>query len=236
MALPFSIDTPIKEIVQIIPRSTDIFKHHSIDFCCGGNKPLKEALSNREVSEEEIMGLLVQLHHSSSASSSEQDWSTGKLSDLIDHIIKHHHNYLKEELPQLSQLLTRVRTVHGDNNPELIEIHRLFHTLKTDLEDHTEKEEKIVFPTIRQLEQSNNADDALPTYDKIIELEKEHAGAGDILTKLRTLSSNYHPPEGACTTYLVSFRRLKALQEDLFDHIHLENNILFPRFEEALNK
>lgn len=144
-------------------------------------------------------------------------------------MIHKHHRYLNEELPQLSPYVTKVLRVHGADQPHLAKIHKLFHELKMELEQHLIKEETEDFPLILEFEK-NPTDENYAKLRKVVdELENEHNHAGNIIKELRKVTNDFTPPEGACGTYRLVYNRLEALESDLFEHIHLENNILFPR-------
>ncbi|QDX94587.1 iron-sulfur cluster repair di-iron protein [Brevibacillus laterosporus] len=226
----FTETSIIGDIVTKFPKASDLFKLYRIDFCCGGNRPLIDAINERNLSTEEVITNLNTLYHETKLlNESEIDWKTASYSELIDYIINKHHRYLNEELPQLSPYVTKVLRVHGSEQPHLAKIHKLFHELKTELEQHLIKEETEDFPLILAFEQ-NSTDEIYTKLRKVVEaLESEHSHAGDIIKELRTITNDFTPPKGACGTYRLVYQRLEALESDLFQHIHLENNVLFPR-------
>ncbi|WP_242220909.1 iron-sulfur cluster repair di-iron protein [Bacillus cereus group sp. BfR-BA-01380] len=226
----FTETSVIGDIVTKFPKASDLFKSYRIDFCCGGNRPLIDAIHERNLSVEEVITNLNTLYHETKVlNESKIDWTTANYSEFIDYIVNKHHRYLNEELPQLSPYVTKVLRVHGANQPHLAQIHKLFHELKTELEQHIIKEETVDFPLILAFEQ-NPTDENYAKLSKVVEqLESEHSHAGDIIKELRNITNDFTPPEGACGTYRLVYQRLAALESDLFQHIHLENNILFPR-------
>ncbi|MGG2093430.1 iron-sulfur cluster repair di-iron protein [Bacillus sp. S13(2024)] len=226
----FTETSVIGEIVTKFPKASDFFKSYRIDFCCGGNRPLIDAINERNLSAEEVLTKLNTLYHETKRlNESEIDWKTASYSELIDYVVNKHHHYLNEELPLLSPYVTKVLRVHGAGQPHLAQIHKLFHELKTELEQHLIKEETEDFPLILAFEQ-NPSDENYTKLRKVVdELENEHIQAGNIIKELREITNDFTPPAGACGTYRLVYQRLEALESDLFQHIHLENNILFPR-------
>ncbi|WP_020060473.1 iron-sulfur cluster repair di-iron protein [Bacillus sp. 123MFChir2] len=226
----FTETSVIGDIVTKFPKASDLFKSYRIDFCCGGNRPLIDAIHERNLSVEEVITKLNTLYHETKAlNESKIDWTIASYSELINYIVNKHHRYLNEELPQLSPYVTKVFRVHGSKQPHLAQIHKLFNELKTELEQHIIKEETEDFPLILAFEQ-NPTDENYTKLRKVVEqLESEHSHAGDIIKELRNITNDFTPPEGACGTYRLVYQRLASLESDLFQHIHLENNILFPR-------
>ncbi|MGG0188052.1 iron-sulfur cluster repair di-iron protein [Bacillus rhizoplanae] len=226
----FTETSVIGDIVTQFPKASDLFKSYRIDFCCGGNKQLIDAINERNLSAEEVITNLNTLYYETKLlNEAAIDWTIASYSELIDYIVNKHHRYLNEELPQLSPYVTKVLRVHGSEQPHLAKIHKLFHELKTELEQHLIKEETEDFPLILAFEQ-NPTDENYTKLRKVVEeLESEHSHAGNIIKELRNITNDFTPPEGACGTYRLVYQRLAALESDLFQHIHLENNILFPR-------
>ncbi|EEM08805.1 iron-sulfur cluster repair di-iron protein [Bacillus pseudomycoides] len=226
----FTEDSVIGDIVTQFPKASDLFKSYRIDFCCGGNRPIIDAINERNLSSEEILTKLNTLYHETKQlNESEIDWKTTSYSELIDYIVNKHHRYLNEELPLLSPYVTKVLRVHGAGQPHLAQIHKLFHELKTELEQHLIKEETEDFPLILAFEQNPTDENYMKLRKVVDELENEHNHAGDIIKELRKVTNDFTPPVGACGTYRLVYQRLEALESDLFEHIHLENNVLFPR-------
>lgn len=226
----FTETSIIGEIVTKFPKASDLFKSYRIDFCCGGNRPLIDAVHERNLPAEEVLAHLNALYHETTLlNETKIDWETASYRELIDHIVNKHHRYLNEELPQLSPYVTKVLRVHGAGQPHLARIHKLFHELKTELEQHLIKEETEDFPLILAFEQNPTDEHFIKLHKVVEELESEHSDAGDMMKELRDITNDFTPPEGACGTYRLVYQRLEALESDLFQHIHLENNILFPR-------
>lgn len=224
----FTAQSTVGEIVAMFPKASDLFKTYKIDFCCGGNRPLAEALAEKNVPVEDILQKL-QTMYQQSLEKVEKNWLEASYTELIDHIIQKHHRFLMEELPQLSPYVTKVLRVHGPEQPHLVQVHKLFNELKTELEQHLMKEETKAFPLIIQFEQHPTKENEQAMKQVIEELVAEHDTAGDIIKEIRQITNDFTPPFDACGTYRLVYNRLEALEEDLFTHIHLENNILFPR-------
>lgn len=227
----FTPDALVRDIVLQFPKAADYFKAKRIDFCCGGAKPLAEAAAERGLDQEIIIGDLNKLFEEYPVPQEEIAWNTAPSEELIDHIINKHHRYLREELPLISQNVTKVYRVHGGDSPHLEELYNLFNTLKEELLTHTAKEEEDEFPKLLTYD-ANPSEEALTALrESLVELESEHDGAGDILRKMRSITDDFTPPAHACTTYRLTYARLEELESMTFEHVHLENNILFPRFQ-----
>lgn len=230
MTLPFSNTTTVRDIVNQIPKTSDVFKKYRIDFCCGGNTPLNTAVSQSSVSLDIIMQELAEVYEKHDQGDNMEIWINSSSEEMIRHIINHYHLPLREELQALSPYVTKIARVHGERHPELIKVYELFNELKKELTEHTLKEEAESFPLILELEKNPAAENRSEIIQAIKELEKEHDHAGTILKELRDITDDYHLPYDACGTYTLVFRRLETLESDTFMHVHLENNILFPRY------
>ncbi len=217
-------DTPVGQLATEFPLATRVFHRHGIDYCCGGGRPLNEACAKRGLNTETV---LAEIHAELDVPAvPAQRWDQAPLEDLIDHILVTYHQPLNEELPRLMLMSAKVLQVHGDKDPEtLSELNSVFLALKDELEQHMQKEEQILFPMIRQ------GQGAMAS-DPISVMEHEHASAGAALERLNELTKGYEVPEHACNTWRALWHGLAALEKSLHQHIHLENNILFPR---ALN-
>lgn len=226
----FRITQNIGEIVAALPEAGRIFRQYGIDFCCGGNWPLSKAINEQNLNGEEILNRLdAAFYGAQAAKTAGIDFRSVSLTKLTEHIVDTHHVYLKEALPELGELTTRILRVHGGRHEELLKIHKLFHTLKTDLEQHLFKEEEILFPFIREYETNPSVELKTRIAGIIKEMENEHESAGEILKELRTVSGQYSVPADGCSTFTLAFQKLQEIEADLFQHIHLENNILFRR-------
>jgi regulator of cell morphogenesis and NO signaling len=230
MTFPFSNTTTVRDIVNQIPKTSDVFKKYRIDFCCGGNTPLENAASQSSVHLDELMQDLTEVYEKSDQSDNMEVWLNSTSEEIIDHIIKRYHLPLREELSALSPYVTKISRVHGERHPELLKVNELFYELKKELTEHTLKEEAESFPHILTLDKQPDIENRSEIIEAIKELEKEHDHAGDILKELRTITADYELPHDACGTYTLVFKRLEELESDTFMHVHLENNILFPRY------
>jgi regulator of cell morphogenesis and NO signaling len=230
ITFPFSTNTLVRDIVNELPKTSDVFKKFRIDFCCGGNIPLSEAIAANGINEEALMEeLRVVFEKYSAAETDLEVWTKSDSTTIIDHVINHYHRTSEEELSLLSPYVTKVSRVHGDSHPELLKVHELFYEFKKELMEHMAKEEAVVFPLIKQLADGTveNREEAI---NMIVELETEHDHAGEILRQIRSVTSDYTLPLDACGTYRLVYKRLEDLEGLTFMHVHLENNILFPRY------
>ncbi|WP_335618206.1 hemerythrin domain-containing protein [Clostridium saccharobutylicum] len=167
--------------------------------------------------------------------SEDRNWVEAPLDELVDQIVNVHHAYLYENLPKISELTTKILRVHGEKHPELSRVHKLFHTVKMELEAHLIEEETIQYPAINAYLRSNSEADLDKAINIINQLQDEHIGAGNILKELREVTNDYDLPSNACTTYRLTYSKLQEMEADIFKHIHLESNILFPRLYELKN-
>lgn len=219
----------IGEIVAQDFRTAGVFKRFGIDFCCGGKRPLQEACEEKGIDTAAVEQALAMLQQQSSAlQTSYQDWSADF---LADYIVNRHHAYVRKAIPEITAFAEKVARVHGKRHPETLEIFYNWKALATELDSHLLKEENILFPYIKRL--ANNQENSTPPFgtveNPIRMMESEHEDAGELMRNIRTLSSDFTPPEDACTTYRVLFSFLAEFETDLHEHIHLENNILFPK-------
>jgi regulator of cell morphogenesis and NO signaling len=227
--------TTVKELALANPDATRVFEKFGIDYCCGGGHTLLDACQRASLSLDEVVRSLEQETQAASARSPMRDWRGELLADLAAFIIDRHHFFTKQELARLEPLLDKVCARHGANHPELDEVKRLFQHLKLDLSPHMLKEEQILFPYIARMEATISEGRAIPrppfgtVQNPVRMMMAEHDTAGDLLRELRRVTSGYTPPEDACASYQTLCQSLEALEADLHQHIHLENNILFPR-------
>ena len=219
----------LAQIVNENHKAANIFEKYNLDFCCKGNRSLQLACEEKSLPAETIAEELNLVFNNDESSVIDP----GKLSltALADHIVSRHHDHTRQELPQIFYYLQKVSSRHGDRHSELYEIFDKFLQLRDEMEMHMQKEEQVLFPRIKELENAveNNQKCAASIQIPIGVMGDEHENAGNLLKEIRNLSNNYNPPPDACTTYRLSFSALQALEEDLHQHMHLENNILFPR-------
>jgi regulator of cell morphogenesis and NO signaling len=220
--------TSIGEIAAVLPSSVRVFQRHDIDFCCGGKRTLRAACDERHLSFE----ALVEAIESSAVDLAEtRDWTIAPLDELIDHIVAAYHTPLKEELPRLQAMAAKVARVHGAKAEYLRRIHEIVDLIATDLLEHMRKEELALFPAMRTLT-SNEITNSGWLSAPISVMEHEHDHAGGLLAELRQLTEAYAPPQWACATFRALYHGLAELEASMHLHVHLENNVLFPR---ALN-
>jgi len=223
----------VGKIAAATPGATREFEKLGIDYCCGGSRTLAQACIDADLS---VDGVLARLEQSALAKPAvDQDWQAAPLSDLIAHIASTHHAFVRSESPRIEELAAKVAKVHGKNHPELQEVRVEFFALAEELRVHLMKEEQILFPYVLRMEESFLAGEPAPpamfgtVANPIRMMMQEHDGAGEALRKLRAITSDYKVPEDACISYRTLFLALQEFEADLHQHIHLENNILFPR-------
>lgn len=228
----FKSEIKIGNLVAEFPKSADILKEYKVDFCCGGDRPLIEAIKEQNIDEQEIMNKINGIYDEYiKKQDKDKDWQTSAYSELVEHIVNTHHAYIQSVSPKIAEFTAKILRVHGAHHPELAEVHRLFSNLKTELELHLIKEESIEFPAIIEFEKNPNKENLENAVKIITELEAEHDGAGDIVKELRKVTKDYKVPDDGCNSYRLTYKMLEEFESDLFQHIHLENNILFPRMQ-----
>ncbi|KHL96452.1 ScdA [Paenibacillus sp. IHB B 3415] len=227
----FTSEAMVRDIVLQFPKAADYFKAKRIDFCCGGAKPLAEAAAEKGLDPEAMIHDLNKLQEEHPVLEEDTAWNEASSEELVNYIVNKHHRYLREELPLISQNVTKVFRVHGEDSPHLGEMHRLFNLLREDLLQHTAKEEESEFPKMLAYTQNPTEEGLSELRGLLHNLEAEHDGAGEILRELRRVTNDYTPPAHACTTYRLTYARLEELEGMTFEHVHLENNILFLRYQ-----
>lgn len=227
--------TTLGEIAACVPEATQIFEDFGIDYCCGGKKSLEEACASCKISAQEVLHLIRSSQTAKEEAGQTHDWAHESLASLIAHIKGTHHKHTRAEIARITPMLRKVLSVHGTNHPELRRIHSEFEALASELLDHMIDEEIVLFPYITRMEEcAQRKQTAEPSglsslRGPVATLVFQHDSAGDKLRAIRQASGNYRVPEDACMTYRSVFRALADLEADLHQHIHLENNILFPR-------
>lgn len=231
----------VREIALEMPLTTKVFENHKIDFCCGGNRLFLEACKTAGADAEDVLRELNA--YLESPAETELDWvKTASLNKLIDYIVDKHHTYTRDEIEHLSPLMAKVAGKHGAHHPELYALENLFSDLCADLSPHLMKEEQILFPYIKELEDFKTKQSKVPAScfgtvkNPVGMMMREHDTAGEILRQMRFVSNDYEIPEGACPSYTALLVRLEAFEKDLHQHIHLENNVLFPKAIELENE
>lgn len=219
----------VAEIVTEDFKKAGVFKKHGIDFCCGGKKSLKDVCDLKQIDPEELIKELnIQNQDDEGIAPHFNEWS---LDRLVNYIIDVHHTYVNEQIPIIRSFTKKVQKVHGNTHPETKTIALLFEQIAQELEHHMQKEEQILFPYIKALSLGKNVE-TMPfgsIQNPIQMMENEHEGAGLLMAKIAELSSQYTPPQYACNTYKAAYHLLQEFEKDLHMHIHLENNILFPK-------
>jgi regulator of cell morphogenesis and NO signaling len=223
----------LAQIVKNNYRTAAIFEKYHLDFCCKGKRTLESACAEQQLPIKEIVSELETIF--TNQNNVHSDFDSMTLTGLCNYIMETHHSYVKKELPQIYFYLQKVASKHGERHPELHKIFELFARVKEEMESHMQKEELVLFPRIKELEKLISQQPASQKLNiaylqsPITVMEQEHDFAGSTMEEIRHLTNNYTPPPDACTTYRLSFESLKAFEEDLHRHVHLENNILFPK-------
>jgi regulator of cell morphogenesis and NO signaling len=210
----------IAQIATTRPVAVKVFQRHGVDFCCGGQRPLDEACRAKGLDPDAILAEISAEEQRSQRT--DRRWDDAPVGELVDHILAKHHRPLDEELPRLVMLARKVARVHGDHEPRLEILETLVIDLVEDLVPHMEKEEQILFPWILRGEGRTAA-------GPVQVMEEEHEQVGDILRRIRSITGDYDIPAQACGSWRALWTGLEALEADLHEHIHLENNVLFPR-------
>ena len=222
----------VAEVVSENIKASNIFKKHGIDFCCGGGISLEKACEKNGVDYSTLERELIAVDETPNRNYDYNNWDLGF---LIDHIENVHHTYVEQSLPIILQYAEKVATVHGHHYEEVIKINQLFQEAAEDLASHLKKEELVLFPFIKQMlndekEGTTLSQEHLGTVNSpITTLEHEHESVGDVFKTIAQLTNNYTPPEDACNTFRALYDSLDEFEQDLHQHIHLENNILHPK-------
>lgn len=217
----------VGKIVARDYRKAMVFKKHNIDFCCGGKISVEEAAQKANVDFERV---LAELEAVDQLVENTEDYNQWPLDRLVDHILEKHHEYVKNTMIQLTPMLNKVVMVHGTWRPELHEVSDHFNAVVHELTCHMYKEEEVLFPAIKRLVNGRGNENTFGSVQNPIRaMEHEHDVAGELMKRISVLTDGYALPKGACATYTVVYKVLKEFEDDLHEHIHLENNILFPK-------
>ena len=233
MAVKNIFKKTVGEIVSEDYRAAHIFDNHRIDFCCKGKRSLAEVCEEKNLDVSKILEEIEFVQQGKPSVTT--DFKNWQLDVLADYIEKTHHSYVEEKIPILKKYLERLCQVHGAKHPELLQISQEFNHLSGELASHLKKEEFLLFPHIRKMVKAMNRNESLdsPNFGTVQNrtqmMMNEHMVEGDRLSKISKLADNYIPPADACNTYRVTYALLQEFEEDLHLHVHLENNILFPR-------
>jgi len=227
----FNLQDRIGDVGALYPGALEIFARYDIDFCCGGNRPLEEAVTEAGIDGNKLLKILNEGYEKFLESGKDGVTFNRMPSDqLSDHIVNTHHVYMKDTLPLIEKLSSKIVEVHGGRHPELKEVNRLFMELKSEIEKHLAKEEDVLFPLVKAHDEGCCAE-AERLLTVVGELRQEHEAAGSILKSLRHVTGHYRVPDDSCQTYAFTYAKLQEMENDLYHHIHLENNILFKRLE-----
>lgn len=235
--MSFTGETQVKDIALSDPRARQVLEDAHVDYCCGGGKSLHDACAGVGVAAEEILERLRE--NSKSVNAGAANWTSAALSDLTRHIRDTHHQYVRAAIPRIQELLNKVNAKHGPNHAEIPAIRDLFAQVGREMITHMQKEEQILFPYIDAVERAANGNGEVePPFFQTVRnpiqmMMKEHDSAGDLVRQIREASGEYTPPADACTTFKALYQDLRQFEADLHEHVHLENNILFPRAVEA---
>ncbi len=225
--------TTVRDVVVEDYRAAAVFQKVGLDFCCGGGATIEDACKKKGVDTEQLLAELETLLATPvQGAPRANDW---ELDFLAEYIVQHHHKYVRSVLPTILQHAEKVAKVHGNARPALVEIAKVFSNIASDLEHHMMKEERILFPRIKEMVRQRK--EGMPLSATVLDevknpikaMEAEHQQAGDGMKTIRELSGNYVPPPDACMTYRVLFKELEEFEQDLHRHVHLENNVLFPK-------
>lgn len=218
--------TTVGEIASTLPSSVRIFQRHGIDFCCGGKKPLASACREQGLSFEDVSNAIETA--AAGPKNHDRDWQHEPLHVLVAHIVATYHDALREELPRLEAMAAKVVRVHGSKAPHLARLNTIVNELAEDLSAHMDKEEMILFPAI-VAQESGTSPHGMPLSGPVHVMEHDHDRAGDLIAEMRRITGDYVAPEWACQTLRALYHGLAELESSMHVHVHLENNILFPR-------
>lgn len=236
IVMKISPESSVGEVVKLNFKTASVFQRNNIDFCCGGDKTISEACTNAGLDTDLLIGQLETIAEQIDADS--QYINDLSLEELSSYITKRHHSYVRESIPAIKKNLEKICQIHGEHHPELIEINKLFKDSSDSLIMHMQKEELMLFPFIRRLELSSVNGTPLPqspfgsVSNPISAMLVEHQQEGDRFDQISILTEKYRIPEDACPTYELTLKQLRDFENDLHRHIHLENNVLFPKSTE----
>ena len=225
-------DVKLGQMVAANPGAARILEEAGLDYCCGGQQSLHDACAQAGVPEEE---LLQQLRENELMGAADVNWASASLAELTRHIREKHHRYVRDAIQRVQPLTAKVKARHGANHPELTQVEVLFLQLAREMTMHMQKEEMILFPYIDALERAANGDEAVePPFFQTVRnpiqaMMKEHDSAGDLTKQIRKITSGYTTPSDGCASFTSLYDQLREFEADLHQHVHLENNILFPR-------
>lgn len=220
-------DQSLGEIVTKDFRSAAILTNFGIDFCCGGYRTLGTACAEKGINTDELIRQLTELETRPVIPG--QNFSDWPLDFLCDYIINTHHTFVKRSLPNLGTYTQKIASVHGEHHPELVEVAELFGKINSELTQHLKNEEEVLFPAIKGALKTKSHDLISTIHSEITRMHDEHIFAGGAMDRINEITGGYKVPSDGCNTYHVTFKLLKEFEDDLHIHVHLENNILFPK-------
>lgn len=231
--MSFSTETKVSEVALSSPGARRVLEDAGVDYCCGGGRSLQDACIHAGVTADEILERL--LKNSKLAGPGDAEWMSAPLMELTQHIRERHHRYVRDSIPRVRALLAKIKEKHGEKHREIEELEKLFGDIARELTAHMQKEEQILFPYIDAMERSAKGNGSVePPFFQTVQnpihaMMKEHDSAGELVKRIRKASNEYKAPADACTSYQATYQELRQFEEDLHLHVHLENNILFPR-------
>lgn len=227
----YDLQQSVGRLVAERPERARVFEEFDIDYCCGGKRSLGEACGRRGVDPAVVIRRLEAVD--AGPDESPRDWDDATVAELCDHIVATHHAFLRRELLRLSYLLQKIARVHGERHPELLELLAAYLPFARDMELHMDKEEQVLFPALKRLAEGQIGL-SRTLLAPVRMMEAEHDEAAQALAEMRRLTDGYRPPADACNSYRAALAGLHGIEQDLHRHVHLENNVLFPRAEEYL--
>jgi regulator of cell morphogenesis and NO signaling len=231
--MPDSANKTIGEFVAEDYRTAAVFERHGIDFCCGGQVPLAQTCKEKGVDPEQILSEIEAVKNEPVKRG--ENYAAWELPFLADYIVNTHHVWLKENDPTITAYTRKIAQVHGAHHPEVIEIATLFEKIATDMDAHLREEEEVFFPAVKRAATDQKAGQMPAPEDRetikksLEQLRREHEEVGDAIHKIRHLANDYAIPADVCNTFMVTYQKLQEFEEDLHKHVHLENNIFFPK-------
>ncbi|MBK7405832.1 MAG: iron-sulfur cluster repair di-iron protein [Phycisphaerales bacterium] len=229
MCPSIDLQTTVGQLVAQVPARSRVFEQLGVDYCCGGKQTLEKACSALGLVPSQVAVMLADAAPSTEERATLADADSMSLTELTDHIVGSHHAFLRGELPRLERLAERVARAHLAADPRLADVYRVVCEFRTALVDHMTQEEQALFPIMRALESDPETSTGAGVSETIRQMEAEHDEAGRALARLRELTEGFQPPEWACNTYLALLDGLATLEQDMHQHVHKENNILFPK-------
>ena len=230
-------EVPLSQIALEHYETIPVMEKYSLDFCCRGSKTLSQACSEKNIN---LATVADEMRNATAPVKKVMPFTEMTADQLVSHILVHHHFYVNQTIPMIMNMLEKIITKHGPKYPEIFKVYDRFCAIKADLEPHMQKEEQVLFPRIKEIASSGALTSNAcypPAYivGPIAEMQTEHDIAGQLMFEIRDLTNNYTAPDEACTTHRVCLETLKAFENDLHQHVLLENNILFPMAISLMN-